>query len=122
MDDLRALRDERDELRERCRQLTAVLRGEDLPVYAGVHLTAQARTLLAALMGHPGLVCHANLIDRLDLVSRGNGGHTVLHLRVVMCNLRHALRPTGATVENVHGVGFAMTPASKALLNAHAVH
>lgn len=122
MDELRALREARDEALERCRQLTAALRADGLAAYEGVHLTGQARIVLAALMAPgAGLVTSARLMDRLDLTSARDTAHDAGHLGVIMSRLRQALRPTGATIDNVWGVGFTMTPASKALLTAREV-
>lgn len=120
-DELQRLREENDELTERNRQLTNALRPDRAHAFRDLHLAPQQMLLLSALLR--SRIVHAEQLQlRLDLdLATKYGTHSNATLRVLIHRLRKTLRPTGATVDTQWGVGYSMTPASKALVNARRV-
>lgn len=115
-DQIKALRDERDELRERIRQLEEAL-APTVTLPRAWRLSPQQETLLRALRS-----AGAGILTReramLALYGASDDTPDPKGLSVVISHMRRKLAATGIGVEGVYGQGWRLTASSLARFDA----
>jgi two-component system cell cycle response regulator CtrA len=109
-----ALAVENEELRERVRQLEEIITGFEPDFPREFQITPSEAQVLRALM-LSGMTTKDHLMHVLYGARQGDPPRTEV-LNVYVCKLRSKLLKFGISIDTVWGRGYAMSPASKAIL------
>ena len=112
---IRLLREELDETRERLRQTAEVVHRASNWHYPGFHLTVTERAFLGVLLHHLGPVDRDVILNWINVTRDWKKIYaSIKSVDIVKCRLAKKIAPIKITM--LHGVGYWLAPADRAML------